>query len=112
MDTLNVDVALWANQDLTTEYGCKFLEIFGQLVKDRTPHCPIKDSDFLWTVVENIFASRLVYKSRPQNGIKAKRKNLHTGPTGIPKAVLSSSDKSPGFFSFSFVSNSLPCKIN
>lgn len=30
------------------------------------------------------------------------------GPIGIPRAVRSSSDKSPGFFSFNFVSNSFP----
>ena len=39
-----------------------------------------------------------------------KRKMQLTGPTGIPSAVLNSSDKSPGFFSFSFVSNSFPLK--
>lgn len=31
-----------------------------------------------------------------------------TGPVGMPRAILSSSDRSPGFFSFSRVSNSLP----
>lgn len=31
-----------------------------------------------------------------------------TGPMGIPSAVLNSSDRFPGFFSFSRVSNSLP----
>jgi len=31
-----------------------------------------------------------------------------TAPIGIPSAVLRSSDRFPGFFSFSLVSNSLP----
>lgn len=31
-----------------------------------------------------------------------------TGPVGIPRATRSSADRSPGFFSFSRVSNSLP----
>lgn len=35
---------------------------------------------------------------------------LLLGPIGIPRAVLKSSDKSPGFFSFNLVSNSLPWK--
>ena len=30
----------------------------------------------------------------------------------MPNAVLSSSDRFPGFFSFSLVSNSFPCQIN
>lgn len=32
-----------------------------------------------------------------------------TGPTGMPRAIRSSSDRSPGFFSFKRVSNSFPC---
>jgi len=33
-----------------------------------------------------------------------------TGPTGMPRAMRSSSDRSPGFFSFRRVSNSFPCR--
>lgn len=33
-----------------------------------------------------------------------------TGPTGMPRAIRSSSDRSPGFFSFRRVSNSFPCR--
>lgn len=33
-----------------------------------------------------------------------------TGPMGMPRAIRSSSERSPGFFSFSRVSNSFPCR--
>jgi len=35
---------------------------------------------------------------------------LRTAPIGMPRAVLSSSDRFPGFFSFNRVSNSFPCQ--
>jgi hypothetical protein len=39
-------------------------------------------------------------------GLKIER--VLTCPVGMPNAVLRSSERSPGFFSFSFVSNSFP----
>lgn len=40
--------------------------------------------------------------SQPPSGLAL------TGPTGMPREILSSSDRSPGFFSLSRVSNSFP----
>lgn len=36
-------------------------------------------------------------------------RGILTGPIGMPRAVFNSSDRFPGFFSFSLVSNSFPC---
>ena len=67
------------------------------------------------TIIKSVHCSTIKYIKDQAKLILVKKYKKRkspqlTGPTGIPSAVLNSSDRSPGFFSFNFVSNSFPYK--